>query len=176
MAQSYEELKAKLLQEFRFCLTLEQVYARLQSHRWDGSLPVELFVEEILTLAKKAGIPEGETVHIIIDHFSSHGPDVHSCLSAATTAGELKTLVRMRRHLLFSPTVRHPRTSRSVISRQPSCWPYITRLCCPWSDGDPLFQFLIYGWTHKTQLSIPAPPEGLLLQVLADGPSTPRLS
>ena len=31
MAQSYEELTAKLLQEFRFCLTLEQVYARLRS-------------------------------------------------------------------------------------------------------------------------------------------------
>jgi hypothetical protein len=33
MAHSYEELKAKLLQEFRFCLTLEQVYAHLRSHR-----------------------------------------------------------------------------------------------------------------------------------------------
>ena len=120
MAHSYEELKAKLLQEFRFCLTLEQVYARLRSHRWDGSSPVELYVEEILTLAKKAGIPQGEAVQIIIDHLSSHGPDVRSCLSAATTAGELKTLVRMRRHLLFFPTARHPATSRAVNSRPPS--------------------------------------------------------
>lgn len=100
-ACSYNLLKERMLVEFRHRMTAEQVYTELRSRRWDRIVSLELYVQEMLTLARKAVIPELEAVHIIVDHLATINPEARSCFSGASGAASLKELIRLHRQRLF---------------------------------------------------------------------------
>lgn len=105
-ACSYDSLKGALMNEFRYNRTAEEVYSLLRNRRWDRQRePLQLYVVELLNFAKNADIPEKEIVGIIVDNLSKDNPDVWCYLGAASTAVELKYLIRLHKHRLISETV-----------------------------------------------------------------------
>lgn len=125
---SYEALKAVLIKRFNYTVSIELVYLELRNRRWNPpTQSLELFVQETITAARRAAVPELEVVMIIIDHLSSVNPTARSYLAAAQDAETLQYLVRIHgARLLPTKAAQPPRPAvlppRPAVSAATKVW------------------------------------------------------